>query len=100
MPMRGFLFLNVAFDADKVSLSGDVWKFFFRFLLFLFFSNQNFKYIISELRDGKLFWELHCLVTFSYKGACRVRDRTFLGNGSLNGKGLGPADVRLQWVGG
>ena len=95
MPMRGFLFLNVAFDADKVSLSGDVCKFFCWFLLFVFFSNQNFKYIISELRDGKLFWELHCLVTFSYKGACRVRDRTFLGNGSLNGKGLGSADVRL-----
>ena len=93
MPMRGFLFLNVAFDADKVSLSGDVCKFYFWFL-FVFFVIK-FKYIILELRDGKLFWELHCLVTFSYKGACRVRDRTFLGNGSLNGKGLGSADVRL-----
>ena len=74
---------------------------FGNFLLVSFvFCNQNYKYIILDLRDGKLFWESHCLVTFSYKGACRVRDRTFLGNGSLNGKGLGSADVRLQWVGG
>ena len=65
------------------------------FVGFFCFSNQNFKYIISELREGKLFRESHCLVTLTYKGACRVRDRTFLGNGSLNGKGLGSADVRL-----
>ena len=35
VPMRGFLFLNVAFDADKVFLSGDVWKFFVGFFCFL-----------------------------------------------------------------
>ena len=69
---------------------------FGNFLLVSFvFCNQNYKYIILDLRDGKLFWEFHCLVTFSYRGACRVRDKTFLGNGSLNGKGLGSADVRL-----